>query len=75
MPQKSNTKKLGLTCTEFVVWKYSAGQKKCYKYCFMKQKFQIQMGMARYINVTTPLRTIDINATHKHFQIRYVTLF
>ena len=31
---------------------YSAGQKKRYKYFFMKQKFQLQMGIARY--VTTP---------------------
>ena len=31
--------------------KYSAGQKKRYKYYFMKQKCQLQMGLAQYKNV------------------------
>ena len=41
----------------------------------MKQKFQLQMGIARYRNVATPLSTKGINTTHQHFQMRYVTLF
>ena len=36
---------------------YSAGQKKRYKYFFMKQKFQLHMGIARYTNVVTSLST------------------
>ena len=54
---------------------YSAGQKKRYKYFFMKQKFQLQMGIARYRNVITPLSTKDINTTHQHFQMMYLILF
>ena len=50
-------------------------QKKSYKYCFMKQKFQLQMGIARYRNVTTPLSTKVINTTYQHFQMRYIALF
>ena len=42
---------------------YSAGQKKRYKYCFIKQKFQIQMGAAQYENAATPLATIGIDTT------------
>ena len=53
---------------------YSAGQKKRYKYCFMKQKCQLQMGIAQYKNAATPLRTRGINTTHQHFQMRYITL-
>ena len=40
----------------------------------MKQKCQIQMGIAQYKNAATPLRTRDINNTHQHFQMRYITL-
>ena len=54
---------------------YSAGQKKRYKYCFMKQKFQIQMGIAQYKNAAIPLAIKDIDTTQQHFQMRYVTLF
>ena len=36
---------------------YSAGQKKRYKYCFMKQKCQIQIDLAQHKNATTPLNT------------------
>ena len=36
---------------------YSAGQKKCYENCFMKQKCQIQIGIAQHENATTPLNT------------------
>ena len=53
---------------------YSAGQKKRYKCCFMKQKYQFQMDVAQCRNVTTPLSTRSINTTHQHFQMRYVTL-
>ena len=42
---------------------------------FMKQKCQVQMGIAQYKNVATPLRTTGINTTHQHFQMKYVTLF
>ena len=52
---------------------YSAGQKKRYKYCFMKQKCQLQMGIAQYENAATPLKTRGIDTTH--FQMRYITLF
>ena len=41
----------------------------------MKQKCQLQMDIAQYENVTTPLRTKGINTTHQQFQMRYVTLF
>ena len=54
---------------------YSDAQKKVYKYCFMKQKCQIQMGTAQYKNVAIPLSTWGINTTHQQFQMRYVTLF
>ena len=45
---------------EIVVQWYSAAKKKPYKYCFMKQKCQMQMGIAQYDNVATPFRTRDI---------------
>ena len=54
---------------------YGAGQKKRYKYCFIKQKCQLQMVIAQYRNAAKPLITKGINTTHQHFQIRYVTLF
>ena len=41
----------------------------------MKQKCQVQMIMVQYKNAATPLITRGINATHQHFQMRYVTLF
>ena len=47
---------------------YSDAQKKVYKYCFMKQKCQIQMGTAQFKNVATPLGFWGINTTHQHFQ-------
>ena len=43
---------------------YSAGQKKRYEYCFMKQKWQIQIVIAQYKNVVKPLSTKDIDTTH-----------
>ena len=60
-----------------ILSEYSAGQKERYKYCFMKQKLQLQMGMgiAWYKNAATPLATIGIDTTQQHFQMRYVTLF
>ena len=72
LPSESciNEKKIPL---EF--YTYSAGQIKRYKYCFMKQKFQLPMDIARYINVITPLSTRGINTTYQHFQMRLVTLF
>ena len=33
---------------------YSAAQKKRYEYCFLKQKFQLQMDIAQYENAATP---------------------
>ena len=36
---------------------YSAAQKKRYEHCCMKQKCQIQMGIAQYKYTATPLRT------------------
>ena len=54
---------------------YSGGNWKVYGYCFMKQKFQIQMGIARYRNMSTQLSTRRINTTHQNFQMRYVSLF
>ena len=47
---------------------YSAGQKKHYKYFFMKQKFQLQIGIARYRNVAAS--TKGIITTHLDFQMR-----
>ena len=41
----------------------------------MKQKCQIQMGVAQYKIVATPLSTRGINTIHQHFQMMYVTLF
>ena len=54
---------------------YSGAQKNVYKYCFMKQKCQLQMGIVQYKNAATPLRTPCINTTHQHFKVRYMTLF
>ena len=59
---------LHLTDDAFLLSIYSAGQKKRYKYCFMKQKFQLQMGVARYRNVTTLLSTRGINTTYHTFK-------
>ena len=59
----------------FCVGDYSAGQKKRYEYCFMKQKCQIQIGIAQYKNIAIILSTWGINITHQHFQMRYITLF
>ena len=53
---------------------YSAVQNSFCISCFMKQKCQLQMGMAQYRNAAKPLRTRCIMA-HQHFQMRYVTLF
>ena len=41
----------------------------------MKQKCQLQMSVAQYENAATPLRIREINTTHQHFQMRYITLF
>ena len=35
---------------------YCGAQKKVCEYCFMKQKCQIEMGIAHYKNVATPLK-------------------
>ena len=53
---------------------YSAVQNVFSDSCFMKQKCQIQMGIAQYKNIATPLTTRGSNTTHQHFQMRYVTL-
>ena len=42
---------------------YNAVQKKRYKFCFMKQKCQLQMGTAKYKNAVTPLTTRAINTS------------
>ena len=54
---------------------YSGANRKVYKYCFMKQKLQIQMGIAHYNNAATPSTTRGINTIHQHFQMRNITLF
>ena len=54
---------------------YSGANWKVYKYCFMRQKCQIQMGLAQYRNVATPLSIKSIDSRYQHFQMRYVTLF
>ena len=61
--------------TELVYLEHSAGQNKRYEYCFIKQKWQNQIGMAHYKNAATPLSILGINTTHQHFQMRYATLF
>ena len=45
------------------------------KYCFMKQKWQIQIGVAQCKSTATLLSTKAINTTRQHFQMRYITLF
>ena len=32
------------------------------------------MGIMKYKNAAMPLSTSDINTTHQHFQMRYITL-
>ena len=54
---------------------YSGANWKVYKYCFMKQKCQVQMVVAQYKDAAKPLITKGIDTTHQHFQMRYVTLF
>ena len=54
---------------------YSGANWKVYKYCFMKQKCQVQMVIAQYKNAAKPLITIGINTTHQYFQMRYASLF
>ena len=43
---------------------YSAAQKKRYEYCFMKQKWESQIGKAHYRNAATLLSILGINTTH-----------
>ena len=58
------------------IWKmYSGANWKVYKYCFMRQKCQLQMGKAHYKNAAKPLWTRGINTTHQHFQMKYIILF
>ena len=40
----------------------------------MKQKCQLQIGIAQYKNPATPLITRGINTTQQHFQMRFITL-
>ena len=40
----------------------------------MMRKGQLQMGIAQYENVVTPLKTRDINTIQQHFQMRYIAL-
>ena len=40
---------------------YSPGQKKCYKFCFIKQKWQLWMDVAQYRNVAVPLSSTGSN--------------
>ena len=47
--------------------KYSGANSCCNKALFMKQKCQIQMGVAQYKNVATQLSSKGINTTHQHF--------
>ena len=55
-----------------IVRSYSAGQKKRYEYYLMKQKCQLQMGIAQCKNADTPLKPKRINNKYQHFQIRYI---
>ena len=41
----------------------------------MKQKYQIQIGVAQCKITAMPLSTRGINTTRQHFQMRYITLF
>ena len=52
---------------------YSAGQKKRYQYCFIKQKCQIQIGITQYKIAAIPLKTRGMDTSHQHFQMRYKT--
>ena len=54
---------------------YSGASKKVYEYCFMKQKCQLQVGVAQYKNVPILLSSKSINTTHQHFQMRCITFF
>ena len=38
----------------------------------MKQKSQIQMGIAQYKNAAMPLKTRGINTTHQLFKMRCI---
>ena len=55
--------------------KYSGANWKVYKYCFMKQKCQVQMAIAQYKNAAKPFITRGNYTTNQHFQMRYTTLF
>ena len=50
---------------------YSGAQKKVYEYCFVKQKYQIQMSIVQYENAALPLRTEGINTIYQQFQMSY----
>ena len=52
---------------------YSAYHLRINKDLFMKQKCQLQMGIAKYKNVATPVTTRGIITTHQHFQMSYIT--
>ena len=54
---------------------YIGAHLKVYEYYSMKQKSQLQMGIAQFKNPATPLRTRGINTTHQHFQMRYIYNF
>ena len=54
---------------------YSPVQNEFSGSCFMKQKCQIQMGIAQYKNTATNLKIKGMNTTHQHYQMRYITLF
>ena len=45
------------------------------KYCFIKQKCQIQIDVIQCKSTAMPLSTRGINTTRQHFQMRYITWF
>ena len=65
----------GLLFSFVTVRKYSAGQKKRYDCCFMKQKCQLQMGVSKYKNAAMPLRSKGNDTTHQQFQMMYITRY
>ena len=54
---------------------YSGYHLRIDKALFTKQKCQFRMGIAQNKDLVMLLTTRDINTTHQHFQMSYVTFF
>ena len=54
---------------------YSCYHLRIDKALFIKQNCQLQMSVAQYENVATPLTTRGNSTIHQHVQMRYVTLY